>query len=298
MQVDLHSHSHASDGTYAPIEVVQLAKTAGVQVLALTDHDTLAGYLSVRDTVHDSMQDIVLVAGVEISCRHRIQGGYGKNPAIDKTIHIVGLDIQEPKQLENLLQKTQNSRAERAMQIVQKLSQIVSVAFDVLWQHCLQKVAHEKFLGRAHIAQALVELHVVNSIQEAFDKYLADGKAAYVAIQSMDLAQAISCIHACGGFAVLAHPTRYRLSATQTRRLIEDCALLGVDACELPHVSEPISTRQMIDRQIALHNLCVSVGSDFHGSTMPWRKLGVVAKPHANQIGIWQKFRTPLDGRH
>ena len=90
---------------------------------------------------------------------------------------------------------------------------------------------------------------------------------------------------------MLAHPTRYQLSATRVRKLIEEFALLGGDACELPANSEPVSTRKMVDRSIAEHKLAVSIGSDFH-SNMPWRRLGDVPKIHPEQQGIWQSFAT------
>ena len=130
----------------------------------------------------------------------------------------------------------------------------------------------------------------VKSIQDAFDKYLADNKPAYVAMQTLSMADAVRLIHTCGGLAVLAHPTRYGLSATRVRRLIDEFGQLGGDAVELPN-AEPISTVAMIDRCIAQHGLLVSVGSDFHGVTMPWRKLGQTATPKPNQMGVWERFR-------
>jgi predicted metal-dependent phosphoesterase TrpH len=101
----------------------------------------------------------------------------------------------------------------------------------------------------------------------------------------------IALIHACGGKAVLAHPTRYQLSATRVRKLIEEFAALGGDACELPADSEPLSTRRMVDRSVAEHNLGVSTGSDFHGSNMPWRKLGDIPTLTPDQQGVWQDFK-------
>ena len=103
----------------------------------------------------------------------------------------------------------------------------------------------------------------------------------------------IELIHACGGKAVLAHPTRYQLSATRVRKLIEEFAQLGGDACELPATSEPISTRRMVDRSLAEHGLAASIGSDFHGSNMPWRRLGDVPTLNDDQQGVWESFATP-----
>lgn len=290
MTIDLHSHSTCSDGTLSPDELVVLAKNTGIATFALTDHDTLNGYALALQTAN--RVGIRLVCGVEISASHTIVGGYGVNQRADKIIHIVGLDIQDPAKMHDSLTHIQNERALRGQKIVEKLAKIFTdIGFETLWVLCLKKAGNNsQSLGRAHIAQVLYELGLVKTIQDAFDKYLADNKPAYVAIQTLTMGQAIQLIHDCGGISVLAHPTRYNLSATRVRKLIGDFKALGGMACELPSDSEPVSTRQMIDRQIAQHNLLVSVGSDFHGSTMPWRKIGQVPTPKATQVGVWQKF--------
>ena len=105
------------------------------------------------------------------------------------------------------------------------------------------------------------------------------------------MAETIQVIHESQGFAVLAHPTRYDLSATNTRYLIEIFAQYGGDAVELPPAMEPASTRQMVDRMIAEYGLKVSVGSDFHGDNMPWIKLGNIPRVKEGQVGIWESFR-------
>lgn len=286
--IDLHSHTTASDGTFDPEELVALAKKNGIRTFAITDHDTLAGYLSLTYVNDDTFS---LVAGAEISCSHTLAGGYGKNQDLTKIIHVVALNIKDVHKMQSALQSVQDSRANRGQRIVQKLSEFLGLDFDMLWQACLTKVGgNDRSLGRPHIGQVLVEFGVVKSISESFDRYLADGKSAYVAIETLTMAQTIALIRDCGGFSVLAHPTRYGLSATRIRRLIDEFSELGGDACELPAPTEPISTRQMIDRCILKNNLFVSVGSDFHGSTMPWRKLGQVAKLNDTQTGIWTKF--------
>ncbi len=291
MQIDLHSHTTASDGTYSPQELLHLAKNKGIEMFAITDHDTLSGYLSVKELA--GAMGLSLIAGVEITCHHTLTGGYGKNTQCNKIIHVVALNVKGIERLQHTLMTIQNSRATRGQQIVQKLASILSLNADELWHLCLQKVdGNDKALGRAHIAQVLHELGVVKTIQQAFDKYLADGKLAYVAIDSLTMAQTIALIHQCGGLAVLAHPTRYNLSATRIRRLIADFASLGGNAVELPNPSEPISTRRMVDRSVAEYGLWVSVGSDFHGTTMPWRKLGEVATLAHGQTGVWERFRT------
>lgn len=315
MLIDLHSHSRASDGTHTPTELVALAQNSGIQTFAITDHDTMAGYLSLVQTAnHDGyiyLDTMQVIAGVEISCHHKLMGGYGKHASRDKIIHIVGLAIKDTDTMQNALQKLQDERANRGRLMADKLvqlfdkrvadsqvldgqvldGQVLGNQVGDLWQRILTKADNNpKAVGRSHIAQVLYELGYVKSVQEAFDKYLADNKPAYVPLQAWDMAAAIGQIHACGGVAVLAHPTRYHLSATQVRRLIGDFAAVGGDAIELPACHEPPSLRQMIDRAAMGHKLLVSVGSDFHGEQMPWRKLGVVPSLNARQIGVWTKF--------
>ncbi len=290
MTIDLHCHSTCSDGTFSPTEVVQRAHHAGVNILALTDHDTLAGIDEARVTAE--ALGIQLINGVEISCEHTLSGGYGKNKSTNKIIHVLGLDFTDRDKMHETLQKLQQSRATRGQRITEKLSECLAIDYDELWHEvCVKAGNNPQAVGRAHIGQVLFERGAVKTVQKAFDKYLADNKPAYVAIEALSMAHGIELIHACGGKAVLAHPTRYQLSATRVRKLIEEFAQLGGDACELPADSEPLSTRRMVDRSIAEHNLAASIGSDFHGSNMPWRRLGDAPKPHAEQRGIWHSFR-------
>lgn len=292
MKYDLHCHSTCSDGTYAPTEVVKRAHAAGINVLALTDHDTLAGIDEAREAAN--AYDIQLINGVEISCEHTLSGGYGKNKSTNKIIHVLGLDFTDREKMHATLQQLQDSRATRGQRITEKLSELLDIDFDELWQAVLDKAGgNAQAVGRAHIGQVLFERGEVKTVQKAFDKYLADNKPAYVAIKALTMQHGIELIHACGGRAVLAHPTRYQLSATRVRKLIGEFAQLGGDACELPATSEPISTRRMVDRSIAEHNLVTSIGSDFHGSNMPWRCLGDVPILNEDQRGIWELFNTP-----
>ena len=126
--------------------------------------------------------------------------------------------------------------------------------------------------------------------QQAFDKYIKEGKKAYVKFDGLSLEDTVQVIHESGGFAVLAHPTKYDLSATNIRYLIEIFAKFGGDAVELPPAVDPSSTRLMVDRMIAEHRLKVSIGSDFHGDHMPWIRLGNVPSLKPGQVGIWESF--------
>ncbi|WP_114801167.1 PHP domain-containing protein [Moraxella canis] len=294
-KIDLHMHSTCSDGTNTPTELIKKVALAGIEMAALTDHDTIKGLDEAKKAA--KMVGVELIRGVEISCTHTLSGGYGKHQEIDKIIHVVALNFSDSLKMNEALQSLQDSRHLRGRQIIQKLADSLmdhpdeaAALFENLWQQVLTKVSgNARAVGRAHIGQVLHELGYVPSVQAAFDKYLADNKPAYVPIQTINMADTVALIHECGGLAVLAHPTRYKLSATRTQRLISDFAQCGGDGCELPN-HEPLSCVEMVSRAIAKHELAVSLGSDFHGSNMPWRKLGSTAAMQKDQVGIWERF--------
>jgi len=279
--VDLHTHSNISDGTLTPELLVQAAIEKGIHTLALTDHDTMDG-LKIAEQVAKN-QPIQIISGVEISSqwsRPATQKSYG--------VHIVALNIKNPEPLQVLLEEQKKIRAERAKQICDLLTPLIG--FDI-YADVIAKVDGEADrITRTHIAKTLVEKGVVARPQQAFDKYIKEGKKAYVKFDGLGLEETIKIIHESQGFAVLAHPTRYDLSATNIRYLIEIFAQFGGDAVELPPYIEAASTRQMVDRMIEQFNLKVSVGSDFHGDNMPWIKLGNIPKVKEGQVGIWESF--------
>ena len=279
--VDLHTHSNISDGTLTPELLVQAAIEKGIHTLALTDHDTMDG-LKIAEQVAKN-QPIQIISGVEISSqwsRPATQKSYG--------VHIVALNIKNPEPLQVLLEEQKKIRAERAKQICDLLTPLIG--FDI-YADVIAKVDGEADrITRTHIAKTLVDKGVVARPQQAFDKYIKEGKKAYVKFDGLGLEETIKIIHESQGFAVLAHPTRYDLSATNIRYLIEIFAQFGGDAVELPPYIEAASTRQMVDRMIEQFNLKVSVGSDFHGDNMPWIKLGNIPKVKEGQVGIWESF--------
>ncbi|WP_180172361.1 PHP domain-containing protein [Acinetobacter sp. YH12023] len=279
--VDLHTHSNISDGTLSPEALVQAASAIGIHTLALTDHDTMDGLLAAEQVAHELK--LQLISGVEISSQW-------SRPATKKSygVHIVALNMQNPAPLQALLMDQKRIRAERARQICDLLIPLIG---QDIYSDVIAKVDHiPDRVTRTHIAKTLVEKGVVSRPQQAFDKYIKEGKKAFVKFEGPSLVETIEVIHASGGFAVLAHPTRYDLSATNIRYLIEIFAEAGGDAVELPPAIEPLSTRQMVDRMIAAFNLKISVGSDFHGDNMPWIKLGNIPRVKEGQVGIWESF--------
>ena len=280
--VDLHTHSNISDGTYSPELLVQAALEKGIHTLALTDHDSMDGLILAENVAKN--QPIQIISGVEISSQW-------SRPSTNKSygVHIVALNMQNLDPLNLLLEEQKRIRAERAKQICDLLTPLIHID---IYSDVLSKVDGEPDrITRTHIAKTLVEKGIVARPQQAFDKYIKEGKKAYVKFDGLGLAETIEVIHQSQGFAVLAHPTRYDLSATNVRYLIELFAQQGGDAIELPPAIEPASTRQMVDRMIEQFNLKISVGSDFHGDNMPWIRLGNIPRVKDGQVGIWESFK-------
>ncbi|MDY6451226.1 PHP domain-containing protein [Acinetobacter faecalis] len=279
--IDLHTHSNISDGTLSPEQLVHAAIEKGIHTLALTDHDTMDGLVLAQKAAENNA--LKIISGVEISSqwsRPSTKKSYG--------VHVVALNMQNPAPLNKLLEQQKIIRAERAKQICDLLIPLIG---EDIYLDVITKVDNiPDRITRTHIAKTLVEKGHVSRPQQAFDKYIKEGKKAYVKFDGLGLQETIEVIHQSGGFAVLAHPTRYDLSATNIRYLIEIFSKFGGDAVELPPAIEPASTRQMVDRMIAEYNLKVSVGSDFHGDNMPWIRLGNIPRLKEGQVGIWESF--------
>ncbi|WP_291357001.1 PHP domain-containing protein [Acinetobacter sp. UBA3106] len=280
--VDLHTHSNISDGTLSPEQLVHAAVEKGIHTLALTDHDSMDG-LKLAEKIAQDLP-LHIISGVEISSQW-------SRPATKKNyaVHVVALNMQNPQPLLVLLEQQKQIRAIRAKQICDLLVPLIG---EDIYADVIAKVDNiPDRVTRTHIAKTLVEKAYVSRPQQAFDKYIKEGKKAYVKFDGLGLQETIQVIHESQGFAVLAHPTKYDLSATNIRYLIEIFAQFGGDAVELPPAIEPASTRQMVDRMIEQFGLKVSVGSDFHGDNMPWIKLGNIPRVKEGQVGVWESFR-------
>ncbi|NNP74941.1 phosphatase [Acinetobacter sp. Ac_3412] len=283
--VDLHTHTLISDGTFSPEQLVQAAVDLKIHTLAVTDHDTMDGLSRAQN--YAQPYDIEIISGVEVSSqwsRPNTKKNYG--------VHIVALNMQDEAPIKAMLEQQKKVRAERAKVICQLLKKCID--FDIYPDVIAQVDGEADRVTRTHIAKALVEKNIVSRPQQAFDRFLKEGKKAFVKFEGMGLKETIDVIHASQGFAVLAHPTRYDLSATNIRYLIELFAESGGDAVELPPSIEPASTRQMVDRMIQQFDLAVSIGSDFHGENMPWIKLGQTPRLKEGQKGIWERFKLPV----
>lgn len=280
-RLDLHTHSHFSDGTLSPTELVEHAWCSRVDVLALTDHDTLDGLPEAKQAA--LQRGLTLIEGVEVSSQW-----YKPNKKNPMGVHILALAPKNLQPLHDLLHTQQQIRATRAIEICQRLEKATK---QDPWPEVLALAGgRAEGVTRSHIAKWLVDKKIVARQQQAFDHYLKEGKSAFVPLAWAEIQQVINAIKASGAQAVLAHPTRYSLSATHIRYMVAMFKALGGDAIELPANHEPSTTRSMMDQLIAQHDLAVSVASDFHGSNMPWIKLGNVPTIKEGQRGVWEQF--------
>lgn len=274
--VDLHCHSHCSDGALSPTELVARAAAAGVQLLALTDHDTVSGVAEAEAAA--AVHGIQLLPGVELSAVWQGQ-----------SVHIVGLgvDVNAPALVQGLAQQA-GARGERARAIGEKLAQH---GLAGAYEGALALAGGEPDrISRTHFAQWLLAAGRVNSMQGAFDKWLGRGKPGDVAMPWPELAPALALLHAAGGVAVLAHPGRYPLSRTKLRSLLADFAGAGGEAMEVATATEKPDMVRYLGQLSGQFGLEASQGSDFHGPHLPWIQLGRFPPLPAGCRPVWQRW--------
>jgi predicted metal-dependent phosphoesterase TrpH len=271
---DLHCHSTFSDGALTPTELVQRAHGQGVTVLALTDHDTTAG---VADAKAASAElGIELIAGIELSASWQ-----------NKAFHILGLGI-DPQYcpIQGAIRELQSIRIERAEKIAAKLEKKhITGAFEAV-----MKAVGEGMVTRSHFADFLVSQNHVSSQQDAFDRYLAKGKPAYVATVWLELELAVELIIQAGGVAVLAHPLRYKLTANWMKRMLAAFREAGGQGMEVITGRSNADEIRLAAQYTNSFGLAGSVGSDFHSPVNPWIELGRLQPLPANIKPVWELF--------
>ncbi len=275
IQADLHSHSFISDGQLAPKEVIKLAHQNGATMVALTDHDHLGGIDEA--TLEATQLGVQLITGVEISTTWR-----------ERSVHVVGLNIDSHNQLlEARLHKVRSGRDERMQKISERFAQ---KGISGVYEGALQLASNPEMVGRAHAARFLIQQGVVKNMTQAFKKYLAEGKSAYVAHQWADFAEAVSWIKDAGGMAVIAHPGRYTISATLMRALIEEFKEAGGAAIEVASSSHKQNEILNFALLAERYELFSSAGSDFHVPGEGGRVMG--QPPPLPKIcrPIWTEF--------
>jgi len=250
IRYDLHCHSTRSDGLLCPADVMRRAAQRGVEAIALTDHDEVAGLDEAREAAREA--GIAFIAGSELSVTWR-----------DTTVHIValGIDADNPTLVRGL-EGVRAGRDARARRIGESLGQAgIPNAFD----GALAYVTSERLISRTHFARHLIDAGHARDMKDAFRRYLTSGKPGHVPHAWATLPEAIGWIHAAGGAAVIAHPGRYKLTSTDMRELIADFRDLGGEAIEVVSPSHTPAQYTEFATLARTFGLKASCGTDFHG---------------------------------
>ncbi|MGX1314312.1 putative metal-dependent phosphoesterase TrpH [Streptomyces calvus] len=250
VRIDLHTHSTASDGTDTPAELVRKAAAAGLDVIALTDHDTTRGHAEALSVLPAGL---TLVTGAELSCR--LDG---------VSMHMLAylFDPEEPALLAER-ELVRDDRVPRAHGMIAKLNEL---GVPVTWEQ-VERIAGDGSVGRPHVASALVELGVVPTVSDAFNQdWLADGGRAYVEKHETDPFEALRLIKNAGGVAVFAHPAASKRGRTVPESAIGELAEAGLDGIEVDHMDHDPETRARLRGLASELGLLVTGSSDYHGS--------------------------------
>jgi len=274
LKYDLHSHSIASDGSLTPGALVARAKSQGVDVLALTDHDVVDGLQeAAQSAVRHGIQ---LIAGVEVSVTWN-----------GTTIHVVGLGIDPDN--ESLLRGLSELRQFRDQRAETIASRLAEKGIDGALEGA-KSFASGAIISRTHFAHFLVNAGYAKNVRDVFKRYLVKNKPGYVAGSWASLDQAVAWITGAGGQAVIAHPARYKLSATKLRQLLEAFRLFGGIGLEVVSSSHSESECALMGRYATQYGLLASCGSDYHGPEQTWAELGRIPPMPEECTPIWHQW--------
>ncbi len=263
--IDLHVHSTASDGTLTPTEILALAVRLGLKAVAITDHDTLAGSIEARAGGIPSSLDFI--TGIEISAA--APEGY----AVKGSVHVLGYGIDPCHGgLNKLIETLTAARNNRNPKIIERLNELgIDVAMDEV-----NRLVGGGSAGRPHIARLMVDKNMAGSIDDAFNRFLGKGQAAYVDKYRAPMDETIAAINQAGGIAVLAHPHLNRIDDPTTFEsfllTLIDMGLSGVEAI---YPGQPMKDATLYSRLARKYDLLITGGTDFHGQVTPGIQLGI-----------------------
>ncbi len=271
-EYDLHTHSNASDGLIPPAELVSRADALGIRHLALTDHDTVSG---LTEAQHAAIgKQISIINGIELSTRWQNQ-----------TIHVVGLNVnKDHDELINVTSRLDSMRDKRAKKIGDKLAR---AGIEHTYAKAKQ-LAGSGTVTRQHFAHVLVDMGVAKTTNDVFKRYLVRNKPGYVNADWPMLNETLYLIHSAGGVAVIAHPLRYKMTATKLRQLMTEFKQLGGLGIEVVTGSHSRDEISLVANYAKQYELAASVGSDFHNLDTAWAQLGNLASLPDNLTPIWQ----------
>ena len=270
---DLHCHSTLSDGLLTPSAVVARAAARGVDVLALTDHDEVAGL--------DEAKAAAAEAGIEVICGAELSVSWD-----DQTLHVLALGIDPANALlAEGLDAIRAGRATRARRIGEALA---AAGIPGAYEGAMRYVTSERLVSRTHFARYLVETGYAREAKDVFKRYLTRGNPGYVPHPWASLAEAVGWIHAAGGQAVIAHPGRYKITASAMRRLLAEFRDLGGDAIEVVSSSHTPAQCAEFATYARAFELAASCGSDWHGPGESWMDFGELPELPVGVVPIWK----------
>ena len=275
LSYDLHTHSSASDGSFSPTELVKYACENGVNVLALTDHDITSGVDEARQAAQ--ALNLSIIAGVEISVLWRKQ-----------TLHILGLNIDtDNTDLQIGLSNIRDSRLVRAIEIGQRLEKAgIENAYEQA-----QALSNGMNVTRTHFAKVLIENGHAKDMKQVFKRFLVPGKPGYVAGEWAEMEEALKWIKSAGGVSVIAHPARYRLTATKMRLMIEDFVNAGGQGIEVISGSHSTDESVRIAGLARQYNLLASRGSDFHDPNIAYINMQRLPQLPNDLRPVWESWQ-------
>ncbi|MFY7067958.1 PHP domain-containing protein [Nocardiopsis changdeensis] len=286
-RIDLHSHSSVSDGGDAPEEVIGYAVAAGLDVLALTDHDTVGGVEAAAAVLPPGF---TLVPGMELSCAYR-----------GSSVHLVSyLFDPDDADLNEELRRVRSDRASRAEEMVRKLQ---ANGVDVTWERVLEiagaghaEYADANTIGRPHLARAIVEAGAARDVQDAFDRWIGSGGPAYASRYAIDPVRAVRLVRAAGGVCSLAHPARAEgaLNGSVPLELVERMAAAGLGGIEADHPSHNSAQTRHWRGVAADLGVVVTGSSDDHGSLTGHRLGARTTAPEAFEELVAPATGVPL----
>jgi 3',5'-nucleoside bisphosphate phosphatase len=255
-RIDLHTHSTASDGTDSPAELVAAAQSAGVDVLAITDHDTTGGWAAAAAALPSGMR---LVRGAEFSCVSPT--GRDERPV---SVHLLGY-LFDPTH-EAIVAEQSRLRGERVSRLERITERMAEDGYPVDVESVFALVPEGTSAGRPHLARALVAAGVVDSVNEAFAKLLHNSSRYYVPKADTPVERAIAMVRAAGGVAVFAHPLARRRGRVVEPSVIADLAAAGLGGVEVDHPDHDPADRELLRDLAKEHDLVVTGSSDYHGT--------------------------------
>ncbi len=269
---DLHTHTTASDGELSPEALIIKAKESGIDVIAITDHDTTTGIPGAEAEAH--RQNIRLLAGVELSISW-----------MNRNFHIVGLNIDpDNAALKEALKNTNELREQRAIEIGKKLDKHgVTNTY-----HEAKELAGIHTITRSHFARVLIQQGFVKDTKEAFKKYLVRNKPGFVKTEWIEMETGLGLIKQSGGVAVLAHPMRYKVTANQLGKFLLAFREAGGEGIEVVTGSSNADEIKTTSAYAEHFQLTGSAGSDFHGYDNTWNKLGQLAPMPKSVTPVWE----------